>query len=81
MIALEIAGFIVLLVMAVSVTWMMFVGLISVVGGVRLRRCRSCGHLLAAISAEPTGCPYCKHPRLLHRFAHARVHHILPGEW
>ena len=81
MIALEVAGSVVLLGLAVTAAWMAVVGLMGVTGALRLKRCQACGHLLPATPGQTTICPYCRHPRLLHRLAHARLRHYLPGEW
>jgi hypothetical protein len=80
MIVLEVAGFVVLLGLAVIATWMAGVGLMGMTGAVRMKRCLSCGHLLTATSGATTVCPYCRHPRLFHHFAHARLQHHLPGD-
>ncbi len=81
MIVLGVAGVVVLLGLAVAATWMGLVGVMGLTGTVCFKRCHACGHLLPVASWPVTVCPYCRHPRLLHHFAHARLHHYPPGEW
>lgn len=80
MVALEVVGIFVLAMALGLVTWMLWLGLAGAVGAVRLKRCRTCGHLVATWSTSVVACPYCRH-RHLGRFGHARLHHYLPGEW
>jgi DNA-directed RNA polymerase subunit RPC12/RpoP len=81
MIALEVAGAVVLLALGLTVTWMAIVGLMGITGAVRLRRCRTCGHLVTTTRQIRSACPYCHHPWLGRHVVHMRLHHFLPGEW
>ncbi len=81
MIALEIAGPVAIVALGMTATWMAIVGLLGVGGAVRLRRCRTCGHLITTTPHLAPACPYCRYPRLLGRAVHMRLHHFLPGEW
>jgi hypothetical protein len=81
MMALEVFGGVVLLVLAVAATWMAVVGLLGTVGALRLRRCRSCGHLLAgSVPSRAAVCPYCRHPWLASHVVPIHLHHLLPQE-
>jgi DNA-directed RNA polymerase subunit RPC12/RpoP len=81
MIVLAGFGLVVLLALAIAATWMAVVGLMGITGMIRLRRCRGCGHMLPSTRGSTVDCPYCRHPRLLHGFSHARLKHLLPAEW
>ena len=81
MIALEVSGVVLLLILAVAATWMMLVGLLGANGAVRLKRCRACGHLLAGGSGRSSGvCPYCRHPWLVRHVMPVHLRHLLPEE-
>lgn len=80
MIALEVIAAVVLLGVAAATTWMALVGLMGVGGFVRLRRCRSCGHLVIVPLGQARVCPYCRHPRLASHISPLRLHHLLPDE-
>ena len=81
MITVEVIGAVLIIVLGVTVTWMAIVGLLGVTGAVRLRRCRTCGHLVTTTPHIAPACPYCRHPRSLGHVVHMRLHHFLPGEW
>jgi DNA-directed RNA polymerase subunit RPC12/RpoP len=81
MIGVEVAGAVVIIALGVTATWMAIMGLLGVTGAVRLRRCRTCGHLITTTPQMAPACPYCRHPRLLAHLVHMRLHHFLPGEW
>lgn len=56
------------------------VGVLALIGGVRLERCSHCRHLFAAPTAASDGggaqstvCPFCRHGRLFHPIA--TLHH------
>lgn len=60
------------------------VGILSLLGGMRLQRCSQCRHLYAADLIEAhggshasTGCPFCRHTALLHPLA--SLHHPHTG--
>jgi hypothetical protein len=81
MIALEVIGGVILFTLAVATTWMAIVGLLGAVGAVRLRRCRSCGHLLASAPLRTSGvCLYCRHPWLVRHVMPVHLRHLLPEE-
>lgn len=81
MIALEVTGAVLLLILAVAATWMMLVGLLGAIGAVRLKRCRTCGHLLTGGSGRSSGlCPYCRHPWLVRHVMPVHLRHLLPEE-
>jgi len=81
MIVVEVVGAVVLITLSVTATWMAIVGLMGATGALRLRRCRTCGHLVTSTPRMPAACPYCRHQRLLRHIIHMRLHHFLPGEW
>jgi DNA-directed RNA polymerase subunit RPC12/RpoP len=81
MIVVEVVAGVLVLALAVAVTWMGIFGLLGAIGCVRLRRCRSCGHLAPSATTPVMVCPYCRHQRLMHHRVHARLHHYFPGEW
>ena len=81
MMALEVLAAVVLLVLAAAATWMAVVGLLGAVGALRLRRCRSCGHLRPSWSPQQAGaCPYCRHPWVVRHVMPVHLRHLLPGE-
>ena len=80
MTTLEVLGAIVLLMLASATAWMAAVGLLGAVGALRLRRCRSCGHLLPRSSQQPLVCPYCRHPWLTRHVNPVHLRHLLPEE-
>lgn len=81
MIVVEVVGVAVLLVLVLAATWMAVVGLLGAIGAIHLRRCRSCGHLIASGTPRaPSVCPYCRHPRLLGHLIPVHLHHFLPQE-
>jgi DNA-directed RNA polymerase subunit RPC12/RpoP len=80
MITLEVAAAVAIMALGLTATWMAIVGLLGVTGAIRLRRCRTCGHLITTTPNMAPACPYCRHRRLGH-VVHMRLHHFLPGEW
>lgn len=81
MIALEVIGAVVLFTLAVATTWMAIVGLLGAIGAARLRRCRSCGHLLVGAPLRTSGvCPYCRHRWLVRHVIPVHLRHLLPAE-
>jgi hypothetical protein len=81
MIAIEVGGVVLLVVLGVVATWMAVVGLMGAVGAVRLRRCRVCGHIhVGGLEGQPMVCTYCRHPWLAGHLMPVRVHHLFPGE-
>ena len=79
-IALEVVGSVVLLFLVVAATWMAVVGLLGAIGAIRLRRCRSCGHLITRTPGVRSICPYCRHAWLGNHLMPVHLRHFLPGE-
>jgi hypothetical protein len=81
MIVVEVLGSLVVLIMAIAVTWMAIVGLVGATGVVCLKRCRFCGHLHPAwTGTNPPMCAYCRHPWLNRHVMPVRLHHFFPAE-
>ncbi|HET9732352.1 MAG TPA: hypothetical protein VFP54_06705 [Acidimicrobiales bacterium] len=81
MVALEVLAAVVLFALLVATTWMALVGLMGATGTVRLRRCRSCGHMVVPSPYRSGVCPYCRHPWLSHHhIGMLQVHHLMPAE-
>ena len=80
MIALEVLGAVVLLVLVAASTWMAVTGLLGAGGIMRLRRCRACGHLRPSWPRQATFCPYCRHPWAVEHVMPVHLRHFLPGE-
>jgi hypothetical protein len=81
MLVLEIVAVVVILVLAAGATWMAVVGLVGVASGQRLKRCRSCGHLLTtAWRRPPSQCPVCRHPWLASHVMPVHLVHMFPSE-
>lgn len=81
MVGVEVVAGLILMALLATATWMAIVGLLGVTGCFRLRRCRSCGHLIPTSTPAVAACPYCRHPHLPRRIGHTRLHHYLPHEW
>lgn len=80
-IVVEVLGFVVVLGIAVAVTWMAIVGLMGASGVACLKRCRSCRHLhLAWTSANSSKCAYCRHAWLARHVMPMRLRHFFPSE-
>ena len=58
---------------------MAIIGLLGATG-LRLSRCRLCGHLVAD-PGPAMACPHCEHPWLVQHLMPVRLHHLLPGEF
>ena len=81
MLVLEALGILAIIGLAVVATWMSVVGLLGVAGNQRLRRCRSCGHLLTTgWKKTPSECPVCRHPWLRRHVFPVHLHHLFPAE-
>jgi len=81
MIVAEVLSTLILLTLVAITTWMAIVGLMGVIGAVRFKRCRMCGHLRPGGSqGQSAVCPYCRHPWLAHHLMPVRIHHFLPAE-
>lgn len=81
MIVVEVLGSVVVLGMAIAVSWMAMVGLMGASGVACLKRCRSCGHLHSAwMSAKPSRCAYCRHAWLARHVMPVRLRHFFPSE-
>jgi hypothetical protein len=80
MLVLEIAGGVVLVVLAGLVTWMAAIGLLASVGVVQMRRCPSCRHLRPSWSGMESGdCALCRHPRIGH-LVPVHLRHVFTAE-
>ncbi|HET9076463.1 MAG TPA: hypothetical protein VFN68_05985 [Acidimicrobiales bacterium] len=81
MIVVEVVGALVLLLLVGVATGMAVMGLLGVVGAVRLSRCRCCGHLRASgLMRSPGVCLYCRHPWLVRHVMPVHLAHLLPAE-
>lgn len=81
MLVLEVLGILTLIGLALVATWMAVVGLLGVVGNQRLRRCRSCGHLMTSTWRQsPSACPVCRHPWLKRHILPVHLRHLFPAE-
>ncbi len=81
MIALEVIGSLVVAGILLTATWMAIVGLLSVIGAVRLHRCAECGHLVTTSPGRAGPCGYCRHPRLAGHLPAVHLRHRLPGDF
>ena len=81
MLVLEVLGILAIVALAVVATWMALTGLVGVAANQRLRRCRSCGHLLTtAWRRQPAECPVCRHPWLASHVMPVHLLHRFPAE-
>ena len=54
-----------------------YVGLLGVVGALRIQRCERCGHQsIQRQSADIAGCGFCRHERLFHPVRTTRRPHL-----
>lgn len=81
MLVLEVLGILAIIALALVATWMAVVGLVGVAGNQRLKRCRSCGHLMTSSwKQQPAECPVCRHPWFKRHVLPVHLLHLFPSE-